>query len=77
MGLEYPRNFGTGRGFGLSSDGKDSACSAGGQGSVPDWEDALKEAWKPTPVLLPGESPEQRGQAGYSPRGRKELDMTE
>ena len=36
-----------------------------------------RRAWKPTPVLLPGESPGQRGQAGYSPRGRKELDMTE
>ena len=21
------------------------------------WEDALEEAWQPTPVLLPGESP--------------------
>ena len=31
----------------------------------------------PTPVFWPGESHGQRSLAGYSPRGRKELDMTE
>ena len=30
-----------------------------------------------TPVFLPGESHGQRSLAGYSPWGRKELDMTE
>ena len=30
-----------------------------------------------TPVFLPGEFHGQRNLAGYSPRGRKELDMTE
>ena len=30
-----------------------------------------------TPVLLPGKSHGQRSLVGYSPRGRKELDMTE
>ena len=30
-----------------------------------------------TPVFLPGESHEQKSLAGYSPRGRKELDTTE
>ena len=30
-----------------------------------------------TPVFLPGESHVQRTLAGYSPRGRKELDTTE
>ena len=30
-----------------------------------------------TPVFLPGESHEQRRPAGFSPEGRKELDMTE
>ena len=32
---------------------------------------------KPTPVLLPGESHGQRSLAGYSPKGRTELDTTE
>ena len=40
-------------------------------------EDSLKEAWKPTPVLLPGESHGQRNPAGYSPQGHKESDTTE
>ena len=41
------------------------------------WEDPLEEAWQPTPVFLPGESPGQRSLAGYSPRGHKESDTTE
>ena len=32
---------------------------------------------QPTPVFLPGESHGQRSLVGYSPRGHKELDMTE
>ena len=32
---------------------------------------------QPTPVFLPGESHGQRSLMGYSPWGRKELDMTE
>ena len=32
--------------------------------------------WQPTPVFLPGESHGQRSLAGFSPWGRKELDMT-
>ena len=32
--------------------------------------------WQPTPVFLPGEFHGQRSLAGYSPRGRKESDMT-
>ena len=36
-----------------------------------------RRAWQPTPVLLPGKFDGQRNLAGYSPRGRKELDMTE
>ena len=32
---------------------------------------------KPTSVFLPGESHGQRSLAGYSPRGRKEWDVTE
>ena len=36
-----------------------------------------RRAWKPTPVLLPGESCGQRSLVGYSPWGRKEMDTTE
>ena len=36
-----------------------------------------RRGWLPTPVVLPGEVPQQRSLAGYSPRGHKELDMTE
>ena len=35
-----------------------------------------RRAWLPTPVFLPGESHGQRSLAGYSPQGRKELDIT-
>ena len=33
--------------------------------------------WQSTPVFLPGKSREQRSLAGCSPRGHKELDVTE
>ena len=36
-----------------------------------------RRKWQPTPVFLPGKSPGQRHQAGYSPWGCKELDTTE
>ena len=35
-----------------------------------------KRKWQPTLVFLPGESHGPRSLAGYSPRGRKELDTT-
>ena len=38
------------------------------------WEDPQK--WQPTPVVLPGESHQQRSLAGYNPWGHKESDMT-
>ena len=41
---------------------------------------AGKTPWRrerqPIPVFLPGEFQGQRNLVGYSPRGRKELDMT-
>ena len=43
----------------------------------PGWEDPWRRAWQPTPVFLPGESHGQRSLAGYSRRGRKELDTSE
>ena len=36
-----------------------------------------RRKWQSTPVLLPGKSLGQRSLVGYSPWGRKELDMTE
>ena len=36
-----------------------------------------RRKWQPTPVFLPGESHGQRSLVGCSPRGHKELDMTE
>ena len=36
-----------------------------------------RRKWQPTPVFWPGKSHGQRSLAGYSPQGRKELDMTE
>ena len=36
-----------------------------------------RREWQPIPVFLPGESYGQRSQAGYSPWGHKESDMTE
>ena len=36
-----------------------------------------RRKWQPTPVFLPGRFHGQRSLAGYSPRGRKESDMTE
>ena len=61
-----------------SSDGKESACTAGDPGSVPGLGRFFGEGnGKPTPMFLPGESHGQRSLAGYSPWGRKELDMTE
>ena len=36
-----------------------------------------RREWPPTPVFLPGESHGQRSLVGDSPKGRKELDMTE
>ena len=36
-----------------------------------------RRAWRPSPVLLPGEFHGQRSLAGYSTWGGKELDITE
>ena len=45
------------------------------------WRIPWRREWQPTPVFLPGESHGQRSledkRLGYSPWGRKELDMTE
>ena len=36
-----------------------------------------RQQWQPTPVFLPGKFHGQRSWAGYTPRGCKELDITE
>ena len=52
-------------GFPTGSDGKASACNAGGPGF---------NGKKPTPVFLPGEFHGQRSLVGYSPWGHKKSD---
>ena len=41
------------------------------------WSRNWSRKWQPTPVFLPGKLHGQRSQAGYSPWGHKESDMTE
>ena len=68
-------------GFPDGSMGKESACNAGDTGDMGlitgserfPW----RRRWQPTWVFLPGEFHGQRSLAGYSPKGHKELEMTE
>ena len=67
------------KGLPNDSAGKESACDAGDTG---DFNPCIRKTpWRrkrqPTPGILPGESHGQRSLAGYSPKGRKESDMTE
>ena len=63
--------------FASSSEVKASVCNAGDLGSIPgSGRFPWRRKWQPTPVLLPGESHGRRSLVGYSPQGRKELDMT-
>ena len=65
-------------GFPDSSVGKESACSAGDQGSIPGFgKIPWRRGWQPTPVFLPGESHGQRSLEGCSSWGRTESDTTE
>ena len=66
------------RGFPGGSDGGESACNVGDQGSIPGWgRSPWRREWQPIPVFLPGEFHEERSVAGYSPWGCKESDTTE
>ena len=67
------------KGFSGGSDGKESACFAGDEGSIPGSGRSPGEGndRQPTPIFLPGKSHEQRSLAGYSPWGCKESDNTE
>ena len=59
--------------------GKEPACQCRRHGFYP-WVGKIswrRRAWRPTPVVLPGESHGQRSLVGYSPKCCKELDLTE
>ena len=61
--------------------GKESASKARGtvdSGSIPGFGRVPRGGkWQQTPVFLPGESQGQRSLASYSPKGCKDLDVTE
>ena len=63
-------------GFPGGSDGKESAC---GRPRFDPWVGKIpwRKEWISTPVFLPGECHGQRSLVGYSPKSRKESDMTE
>ena len=69
-------------GFPCGSAGKESACNSEDLGSIPGLGrypgrvTPIRRKWQPTPGLLPGKSHGWRSLVGYSPWGRKELDMT-
>ena len=64
-------------GFPVGSDGKESACSEGGLGSIPGWEGPLEEGMAARSSVLAWRLPGQRSLAPCSPRGRKVLDLAE
>ena len=65
-------------GFPDGSEVKASASSVGNPGSIPGSGRSPEQGnSNPPQVLLPGESHGQRSLVDYSPRGRKESDMTE
>ena len=62
------------RGLPGGSDGKESACDAGGPGLIPGSGRAPGEGnGKPTPVFLPREVHGQRSSGSYSPRDRRRV----
>ena len=58
---------------------KESAWDAEMQDTWVPWVGKIlwRRVWPPTLIFLPGDSHGQRSSASYSPRGRKEMDMTE
>ena len=70
--------FSCNKGFPSSSDGKESTCNAGDPGSIPGSGRSSGEELATHFRLLPIEFHGQRSLsvAGYSPWGRKELDLT-
>ena len=69
-------------GFPGGSEVKAFTSNAGDPGSnsgLDPWVGKIpwRRKWQPAPVFLPGEAHRWRSLVGYSPRGRKESDMTE
>ena len=59
-------------------EGKESTCSTADPGLIPrSGRFPWRRKWQPTPVFLPGKSHGQKSLVGYSPCGRKDLDMTD
>ena len=65
------------KGFPGGLDSKESACNMGDPGSIIVRKIPWRRKCLPTPVLLPGKPHGQRSLAGYSPRDRKDSDLTE
>ena len=58
--------------------GKELPANAGDSGLIPgSGRFPQRRKWQPTPVFLPEKTYGRRSLAGYSPRGRKELEVTE
>ena len=64
-------------GFPGGSDGKESACNAGGLGSIPGLGRSLEKGMATSQVFLHGEFHGQRSLESCSPRGLQESDTTE
>ena len=69
------------RSFPGGASGKEPTCQrrSGKRHRFDPWVGKIpwRKGWQPTPVFVPGESHEQGSLVGYSPWGRKELDMTD
>ena len=65
------------RGFLGDSDSKESAHSAGNPASIRKGRDRLEKGMATHSIFLPGELRGQRSLTSYSPRGCKQVDMTE
>ena len=65
-----------GGGFPDGSDGKNSACNAGGLGSIPGREDPLEQGMATHSIILAWRIPRTEESVPYSPWGHKELDTT-
>ena len=78
LNRRFTRKYSPTSGFPGGSDGIESASNVEGLGSI-SWlgEIPWGRARQPTAVILLGKSHGQRSQAGYSPWGHEELDMTE
>ena len=59
---------------------KESTCNAGNRGDgFNSWVRKIprRGKWQPMAVFLPGKAHRQRNRVGYSPKGYRELEMTD